>query len=219
MKDDSFLAAWIDPTEKDPLRLPVLDQEEETPPFMVSDLKQWCYCPRLVYFACCLPAVRPTTFKMEAGREAGEVEVHREKRRSLRVYGLQEGERLFDVWVSSRRLGLRGRVDMVIRREEEAIPVDYKLSRRMGKHVRLQLAAYGMMLEEQWEVPVRRGFLYSLVQRRAEEIRLTARLRQEVEKLTAAMQAMLRQERMPPPASQRGKCVSCEFRRFCNDVV
>ncbi|RME05478.1 MAG: CRISPR-associated protein Cas4 [Anaerolineae bacterium] len=197
--------------------------DEEEPPFTVSDLKQWMYCPRLVYYAYCLPDVRPVTFAMQAGSEAGRAEVRREMRRSLRVYGLRAGERAFNVPVRSLRLGLRGKVDLVIQVADgprpEIIPVDYKDATRTGRHFRLQVAAYGLMLEENSGLPARRGFIYSIPLRRAQEIRLTPRLRRQVEQTAAAMRAMLYGERLPPPTPQRAKCVACEFRRFCNDVV
>jgi len=59
-------------------------------PFRVTDLKQWVYCPRVLYYAMCLPKIRPTTYKMKAGIEAGQSEEGREERRSLRPYGLKE---------------------------------------------------------------------------------------------------------------------------------
>ena len=59
--------------------------------FTVTDLKQYTYCPRIVYYHHCLPAVRPVTYKTEAGVEAGSAEETRELRRSLRPYGLGRG--------------------------------------------------------------------------------------------------------------------------------
>jgi len=188
--------------------------------FRVTDLKQFAYCPRIVYYAYCLPDVRPTTAKMEMGARAHEGAKRRERRRGLVAYGLAEGTRHFDVWVDSERLGLRGKIDLVIETEEEAIPVDYKNTRRrVGPHVRRQITAYGMMLEEGWGKPVRRGFVYSLLTRRAEEVTITGRLRREVGEAVAAMREMVEGERMPPPPKSRRPCVDCEFRRFCNDVL
>ena len=80
----------------------------------VTDLKQWVYCPRILYYHQCLPDVRPVTYKMEAGIEAGRAEEGREERRSLRAYGLAEGEREFNVPLASERLGLRGEIDLLI---------------------------------------------------------------------------------------------------------
>ena len=196
-------------------------------PFRVTDLKQWVYCPRILYYALCLPDVRPTTFKMEAGIEAGEREEGREERRSLRTYGLKEGRREFNVAVSSARLGMNGKVDMVIWLDDgagrcppipEAVVVDYKLSSTAGAHFQLQLAAYAVLLEEQFGALARRGFLYFIPLRKAEEVKLEQRLRQKLFKAVDEMHLMLAGERMPPATEQRGRCVACEFRRFCNDV-
>ena len=60
---------------------------------VVSDLRQYSYCPRIIYYRYCLPQIRPITYKMTAGQAAQESEEQREQRRSLRAYGLQSGER------------------------------------------------------------------------------------------------------------------------------
>lgn len=160
---------------------------------------------------------------MEAGVEAGQHEERREIRRSLRKFGLKNGRREFDVAVSSLQLGLRGKADLVVWVEDssnaEVIPVDYKLSRRMAKHFKLQLLAYGLMLEEANAVPARRGFLYSIPERRAYEVKFTTRIKNQLTATLETMHEMIGSEMMPAPTRQRGKCVSCEFRRFCNDVL
>ncbi len=187
---------------------------------LVSDLRQYAYCPRIVYYHYCLPTIRPTTFNMEAGTTAHKEEASREHRRSLRVYHLKDGERYFDKFLESSELGLRGKVDMVIKRADEVIPVEYKNSPgRTGKHILLQLTAYGMLLEEAFQLPAKRGFIYYIPARRAREVVLDENLRQEVRETIAAIQAMVTAEQMPPPPRRRGKCEVCEFRRFCNDVI
>ncbi|MGC1376860.1 MAG: CRISPR-associated protein Cas4 [Anaerolineales bacterium] len=192
-------------------------------PFRVTDLKQWVYCPRILFYALCLPDVRPTTYKMEAGIDAGQDEEGREARRSLRAYGLTEGRREFNLRLVSDRYGLRGMADMVVWIErpgaEEVIPVDYKLSNVPGEHFKMQLMAYGLMLEELAGLPARRGFLYEIPKRRAEKVILDQRMRDKLLATLDAMHRMLRSETMPPPTPNRNKCLACEFRRFCNDVA
>jgi|SRR5271157_3083369 len=198
----------------------MLEKVDLDAPFRVTDLKQWVYCPRILYYTVCLPDVRPVTFKMQAGVEAGRDEEGRESRRSLRAYGLSEGRREFNVPLVSDRMGLRGTVDMVIWLEGQGdvIPVDYKLSEIAGVHFKLQLAAYGLMLEEISGLFARRGFLYSIPRRKAEEVSIDKRIRDRLAVTLDAMHRMLRYEAMPDPTPQRAKCVACEFRRFCNDV-
>ncbi len=187
---------------------------------LVSDLKQYAYCARIVYYRYCLPTIRPVTYKMLQGQERQEDEEERERRRSLRTYNLVDGERFFNVDVASEALGLRGRIDLAIRRAEEAIPIEYKDSPgRLGPHILVQLAAYGLLLEEQWQLPVRRGFVYFIPTRRAHEAALTAEWREKVYQTLQLMQDIIQNERMPRPPAQRAKCEICEFRRFCNDVV
>jgi CRISPR-associated exonuclease Cas4 len=186
----------------------------------VSDLRQYTYCPRIVYYHYCLPSIRPITYKMEAGIAAQEVEEDREQRRSLRVYGLNDGERTFNVWLESATLGLRGKVDMVVQRNDEIIPVEYKNSPgRGGKHVDIQLTAYGLLLQETTELPAQRSFIYYIPERRARTIPLDAALKANVRHTLKEIRAMIRAERMPAPTPARAKCAICEFRRFCNDVV
>jgi CRISPR-associated exonuclease Cas4 len=185
----------------------------------VTDLKQFAYCPRIVYYHYCLPDIRPKTYKMQAAVEAHETAEEREARRSLKAYGLKAGERVFDLWLESSEVGLRGRIDLAIRTETEAIPVDYKDSPgRAGPHFIRQLAAYGLLLEENWHLPANRGFLYFIPARRARAYALTAEVKAEVRSMVAAIREMVERERMPPPVAERSKCAVCEFRRFCNDV-
>jgi CRISPR-associated exonuclease Cas4 len=192
----------------------------ETPPttMRVSDLKQWEYCPRVPYFERHLPRIRPGTYKMQAGKEIGEAEEGREARRSLRAYGLHEGERSFAVRLMSAELGIHGIADMVIRTADEAIPVDYKLSKKVERNMKLQLCAYGLLLADTWSCPSRRGFIYLIPERRAVEVVFDARLRATVTAALAALKRIAESEAMPGPVSQIAKCVDCEFRRFCNDV-
>lgn len=188
----------------------------------VTDLKQYDYCPRIPYYRYCLPRIRPITYGMQAGIQAHEEETAREERRSLRAYGLADGERFFDVLLRSESLGFVARIDLAIRREviPEAIVVDYKLSREpAGSHFRLQIATYALMLEEAWQLPVQRGFLYHIPQRQAEEIPITPALRRKVLQTRAAILESVLRETIPPPPRNRAKCVSCEFRRFCNDAI
>jgi CRISPR-associated exonuclease Cas4 len=200
-----------------------LRRRDEEAPLMVTDLKQWIYCRRILYYLTCLPDVRPTTYLMEVGRQEGELEESRELRRAFSRYGLENGRKEFRLHLSSARLGLRGVVDMVIWLDEEqppeVIPVDFKFSRTVGAHVQLQLAAYALLLEEASGRPARRGFIYQIPLRKAVEVSFSAALRRKLEKTLHEMRQVMQGEQLPPPARKYAQCVVCEFRRFCNDVA
>lgn len=192
----------------------------QDPPFNVTDLKQWVYCKRILYFHIFLPKIRPKTFKMEEGREAGKQEEKRERRRSLQTYGIKEGRKEFNVLISSSRYGLIGKIDMVIVTSDEVIPVDYKYSLRgTREHFKLQLTAYGVLLEETYSLPARCGFIYSIPSRQAMEVQFTEDLRTKFYRILEDMHRMLYNESMPDPVKNKRACMVCEFRRFCNDVL
>jgi len=188
----------------------------------VTDLKQYTYCPRILYFTRCLSDVRPVTVKMEEGRLAGQDAEAREMRRQLRSYGFRTGDRHFGVSLYSAALGLTAQIDLVIFRpdgQDIVVPVDYKLSRMVGKHFKAQLACYALLLEEEMELPAPYGFIYLIPFRQAERIVLSRRLKRSVRATLAEMRALVESEIMPPPTRRRARCVNCEFRRFCNDVL
>jgi CRISPR-associated exonuclease Cas4 len=188
----------------------------------VTDVKQHLYCPRIPYYHRCLPGVRPVTAKMEAGILAQAAEEQREVRRQLRTYGFTTGERQFNVPFCSTSLGVTAVIDLIVLRPDGkniVIPVDYKLSDTSGEHFKVQLALYGLLLEEEIELPAPFGFLYLMVTREAQRVALTERLRASARASIAMIRDCVEQDRMPEPTPQVGRCVNCEFRRFCNDVA
>lgn len=194
--------------------------------FDVTDVKQYACCPRLVYYHLCLPDVRPLTYTMQVGTQHHQEEEEREIRRSLRNYHVMEGERLFHYAVTSEKLGLTGLIDMVIihpslsAQDKHVVPVEYKYStQKTGLHIQLQLAAYALLLEEAFQVPVERAFVYAIPRKKAEELVITPALRKKVGKILDAMRQMLFTEKMPEPTRAYRRCPTCEFRRFCNDVI
>lgn len=192
--------------------------EREPFPLKVGDVRQWTYCPRVVYWRELVPLSVPETHKMRAGREEESRLAALEERRGLRRYGVAGGQRRFDVWLSSRSLGLAGIVDMIIDTPSGPIPVDYKMVRMFGEHQRLQLAGYALMLEELCEGSVPRGFLYSIDREEVEVVELGPERRKKFLDALAAIREMLKSERMPDPTPHPSKCEECEYRRFCNDV-
>lgn len=193
-------------------------------PFLIRviDLKQYIYCPRILYYQTVLPDIRPLTYKMEAGIAAHQRAEQREKRRLLRTYGLQHGERTFNLPIWDAELGLSGEIDMVIMTAEACIPVDYKASKRVGPHFKLQLMAYGRLLETKMQQPtadVTHGFLYMIPLRKAIRVSFTAHLRRKLDRTLKAIKDIVTQQQMPNPTDQNGRCVNCEFRRFCNDTL
>lgn len=186
----------------------------------VTDLKQWFYCPRVVYWTYCLPVDKKLSFKMEQGLATHEVLSALERRRRLKEYGLEKGERFFHVPLRSERLGLSGLLDLLIVTEDgRCYPVEFKATTgAMARNHKYQLAGYALLVEEVYGGSVDTAFLYRIPLKRVTTVAITPALKRMALTALDEMQEMLSSERMPPPTSQRGRCVDCEFRRFCGDV-
>ncbi len=187
--------------------------------FTVTDLKQFDYCARILYYHRCLPDIRPTTTKMAVAIRRHEDEPKRALRRTMSLDGLEQAERHFDVPLLSTRLGLSGQVDELIWHQGEIIPVDYKLARRELPHFKLQLTAYAMMAEEHYQLKVPFGLLYLIQARKTVRVRFSPQLRRKVVEVVSQMRTISDTEYMPRPPESIRPCLECEFRRFCNDVV
>lgn len=189
-------------------------------PLRVSDLKQYIYCPRIIYFYYVLPIPRRVTKKMEYGRlEHFEVK-QLEKRRKLKAYGLLDGARDFQVFMQSPRLGLNGLLDMTITTaSREIYPVEFKHSiSKKGLHQKYQLAAYAMLLEEKFSKPVRYGFLYLIPTKTVIPLEITVSMREHIKKVLSAIRNLIASEKIPPYVRSRQRCTDCEFKNYCADL-
>ncbi len=186
---------------------------------VVSDVKQYAYCPRIPFYRYALPVERRATFKMEHGKTEHLNLERLESRRKLRRYGLESGERLFNVLLQSSKLGLVGRLDLLIRTSESDYPVEFKHTEGgVAANHRLQLAAYGILVEERFGRTVDRGFVYLLPKDDVEVIEFKPGDREAVLATLAAVRESVISERMPAPTAVRARCVDCEYRNYCGDI-
>ena len=185
----------------------------------VNDLKQYAYCPRIVFYQYTMPVQRKPTFKMEHGKAVEAIIEKLESRRKLREYGLADGTREFQVWLSSQRLGLSGRLDLMITTSQGAFPVDFKdtLDRVHHNH-HVQLCAYALLIEDVLAQPVPAGFVYRVPRDDVVVVEITTELREETHRYIQAIRQMIVQERMPPLTARRARCTDCEYRNYCGDV-
>jgi len=188
-------------------------------PLRVNDLKQFEYCPRIVFYNTVMPLERKTTVKMERGKDEEFRLDALEKRRTLRRYELGSGERRFHVWLESPTLGLSGKLDLLIVSNKGYFPVDFKYTRgRPHRNHVVQLAGYGLLVEERFRTRVDTAFIYLTPVQQVISIGLTGQLKEEVRQRLSEMRTMIHDEILPPATPVRGRCEECEFRNYCGDV-
>lgn len=185
----------------------------------VTDLKQWAYCPRIVYYQHRMPGAGKQTYKMGEGKSAQDMVEQLEMRRALREDGLEHAVRKFGVWLENEQLGLAGKLDLLLEMPTEAAIVEFKLtSGEVGRNHRLQIGGYSLLVEAEMDKAVRSGFLYRIPDGRVFGIAIDETLRREVREAMDAMREVIAVGHLPEPTEVKKRCEECEYANYCADV-
>ena len=185
----------------------------------VTELRQWTYCPRVVYYHLTMPGAGQSTYKMQEGLRAQELVESLEMRRTLREYGLSDAERQFGVWLSDAATGLSGKLDLLLRGQKTAAVVDFKLtSGEVRENHRMQLAGYAVLVETVLGLTVATTFVFRIPDNMVVAVPVTDKLREKVGAGVAAIRNMRDSQELPEPTPVRARCMECEYANYCADV-
>jgi CRISPR-associated exonuclease Cas4 len=185
----------------------------------VTELRQWAYCRRVVYYHQTMPGAGRSTYKMEEGLLAQELIESLEMRRTLGKYGFTNAQREFGVRLSDSATGLSGKLDLLLRSETAAAVVEFKLtSGEVGENHRMQLAGYAVLVESVLRLPVPVTFLYRIPDNKLFVVPVTQEFRERVPADVAAIRSMRESQEIPEPTPVRARCAECEYANYCGDV-
>lgn len=208
-----------------PLRLPVLEPPALVPARMINEL---LYCERLMYLEWAQGEWADNYFTVDGKG------VHRRvdgKPKPLRARTKKEAEdeaRSEDerpytarsVWLSSERLGLTAKIDVVDVDDGEVVPIEYKRGKQPkvpeGAYLpeRAQLCAQVLLLREHG-FRCLGGEIYFAAERKRVPIIIDEALEQTVLEAIARARELARTNTMPPPLSDSPKCQGCSLVGIC----
>ena len=200
-----------------PLQLPLILKSPAI--VRISDLRQWTYCPRVIWWTQVCPVGRYVSFKMKKGQEK-ELRLQRlQKRRTLKSFGMKLGEVQTNVVLTSERLKLTGKLDMMVVQGANRLPAEIKFTQGPARlNHRLQLAGYALLIEEVFGTTVPVGFVIRLPDDEVDTIEIDDSLRELATQTIEAIRSTISMECMPAAVPVLGRCVDCEFRNFCQDI-
>ena len=213
-----FRDDWLKRKQK----LSISDVAEEF--VSVTDIKHYVYCPRLVYFDRVLHAQPVFGSQQEEGKEQHEDYVRKELRRKDAVFYSPEfvgAEKLLFTSLSSGVLGLQGNVDCIIKTVKgEYIPVEYKtMNSDKGKVCidhKYQLVGYALLVEENFETVVRRGFVNYIPEGLILRVDVTPSMKSYVKRVLGHIKRIIRDEELPPIRVAKHKCQGgCGHKQTC----
>jgi CRISP-associated protein Cas1 len=196
---------------------PLKGEEPYVPARMVNEFQ---YCPRLAYLE---------WVQGEWAESADTVEGRGAHRRVDRGMGelpeaaaIGEDERIHarSVTLSSDRLGLIARLDLIEVEDGAVVPVEYKRGRR--PHVaagawepeRVQLCVQGLILEDNG-YRCAEGALYFRESRERVRVAFDAELRSQALAAVSGLRLVAAGGRIPPPLEDSPKCPRCSLNAIC----
>lgn len=185
-----------------------------------TDLLQYCYCPRFIYFerVLMIPERQEKRWKVRKGRE-----VHKQRAMRNRDYKrkkLDVVEKKVEIPIKSQKLGFRGEVDEVLfLGDGTAAPLDYKYAEwkgRMWISHRLQNVLYGLMIEQAYDRPVKRGYLvFTRSKNHVEEVEHRQKDIERVYEMRDDIMRILRAGYYPEGTSWQARCGDCCYKNIC----
>lgn len=183
-------------------------------------LRQWAYCPRIVFFNEVMRVAGSQPPHVSQGIESHRRYAMLERRRGLSRFGLEGFRKVFSVSLKSIRLGIHGIVDGVLLGTNTVHVIEFKPERRHvpAGHL-LQTMAYGLLAEERYSMPL--AGVHILHGEKGRTISVTGEglvaLRKET--LAAIVQArkVVEDAFMPQSPAPDLKCSQCEYLNFCGD--
>lgn len=183
-----------------------------------SNIIQYLYCPRFVYFehVLAIPQYEEKYYKAQRGREIHEQESRRNAgylRKKIGATDKFQNQYLTNEF-------LRGEADEVlVLKDGSMAPLDYKFAEykdRVFNTYKTQLYCYAILIEDNFEKPVRKGFLvYTRSRHKLVEIEIQPAHTRVVKEAAAAIFKIISQNFFPKAVKYKKRCVSCTYKNIC----
>ncbi|MCD6233937.1 MAG: CRISPR-associated protein Cas4 [Candidatus Marinimicrobia bacterium] len=185
-----------------------------------SHLLSYYFCPRFIWFMYVLsiPEYEERRFKVQKGKE-----IHENRQKNNPDYlwkKLDVVKRFGAMELKSEKEHLSGVPDDIVELKDGSLaPVDYKWAVYpdfVYPGHRMQIGAYGVLIEEIYHKPVRCGFIFYIRDgSRVVDVKITDRLKQKVRESTEKIVTIIQGEEMPDVAGRKIRCLDCTYRNIC----
>lgn len=183
-----------------------------------SHIIEYLYCARYTFFEYVLsvPQNEEKYYKVTRGRNLHDEKLERNKgylRKKIGVVEKWEDQYLTNSY-------LRGKVDEVLKLGDGSYaPLDYKFAEFKDKiydTYRQQLFCYAVLIEENFGVEVKKGFLvYIRSKNKLVEIPIEASDKAMIRKSIAGFMEIVEKNHFPKATKYKRRCLSCTYRNIC----
>lgn len=185
-----------------------------------SDIKNYIYCPRIIYFKRVM-CVEPILGKQQSyGKLRHIKEIFNESRRKGSYKGISSKRKLFNYRIVSDRLSASAVIDCVIENEDGSfVIIEYKNSISNNGKVysdhKYQLTFYALLLEDVVKQTIDKGFINYLQDNKVVKVEITGSMKKYVSRLILLIKNDIEKEKLRPIQVNRKKCYGCGYMHIC----
>jgi len=179
-----------------------------------EDVRQFLYCPRIIYFRYVICAPMKKTYKMEYG------ELKHEKIQKLKNKSDDDCiQKYYNIYLNDADLGLVGLIDYFEFDGKTAFPVEIKSGNIPldGLNIphKYQIIAQAILIEKNFDFMVNKMRINYIKHQKSVDYRLLIEDKLKCMKIIRKIRELLIYEKIPEPTKDQGKCVDCECKNYC----
>ncbi len=176
-----------------------------------TDLMNYLYDPRIIYYIHVLKIPQATTIKEIEGRQKY-VEFSRKSRRNKVIKELPFLAKIYDVYLTSSKYKISTKVDCVAinKKLHEAYPIQVKYSSKpkfLYLSQKFQVIMEALLIEERLGYKVPFGFVKFLKSGDFIRVRITKALKDELLKIFNEIESIIQSERLPKGTRNKRKAI------------
>lgn len=179
-------------------------------PFLTAtDLMNYLYDPRIIYFVHVLKIPQATTAKELKGREKYEEFKSKSKRNKI-IKELPFLEKFYDIYLASSKYNFATKLDCIAidKAKNKAYPIQAKYSSRpriLYRSQKFQIVMEAMLVEERLGYKVPYGFVKFLKSGDFVKVIITEKLKNELLQTFGEIESIITEEKLPKPTPYKKK--------------
>ncbi|MBW2973305.1 CRISPR-associated protein Cas4 [Candidatus Woesearchaeota archaeon] len=140
------------------------------------------------------------------------------------IYGLELWETLIpkiksEYKISAEELGISGKIDQVLVYQDGVVPIELKTGKApkegAWENHKIQLAAYALLLEDRFNVPITSGYVKYIDENISRRIDINPFLKDQVKDLIKKVRELLDSKKLPKKCTNTNKCEKCGLKKIC----
>lgn len=184
----------------------------------VSLVRQFVFCPRIVYYNL-FTNIKPIfPRQVSLGKEYHALQDKMLQSRSFKKLYIDYDLIINNKYLEDEDLGICGSVDLAFVTKDEVIPIEFKhiKTKPNYSHI-LQLVGYGILLSKHYKKDFSRAFVVYSNNIKFYPILITQKQKQDFLDIIGNIEAMYQKDILPNSNANNAKCLQCEYLNYCND--